>query len=41
MTSTANLTSKDIYQQDDDNNDVVDDPMEDIDNNYDVGLEED
>jgi len=36
MSNTANLNNADLYQQDD-----VDDPMENIDENYDPGLEDD
>lgn len=36
MSNTANLSNADIYQQDDN-----DDPMENIDENYDPGLEDD
>ena len=36
MSNTANLNNGDIYQQDD-----IDDPMDNIDENYDPGLEDD
>jgi hypothetical protein len=36
MSNTANLNNADLYQQDDN-----DDPMENIDENYDPGLEDD